>query len=635
EFVEFDTDTTALNKSKDAPPPNSGMIISDLLDLKITCLPENKETSSNSFFVERKEMTSSLPQTHNAEQEKKRTDSKNHESRLEVLAASKSLISSQRTNQIEATPAFAMLQKNSKQTDLFKSSCVPESFSFPASDTAIKPVVGTENKTNTRSVILEHHSEDLASANGTLFGDDHSNQKVAQHIFESNIAPDDQLHGREYTAVNDDEAFDEWQEFTASGNQDSLSNAGENMEEPLRGDSSEKDVIDPWPVGNKESPNNVIEDSNQWQAFASMSGQARDFVISVERSSGHRLNLVRPDVVEETMSSISHQHSSEINPVDLWPVGNVEALNAAEMFKETNDYFGDWQDFTTTGQVQDTSLNQTGDMIEVRKATHKETDMDSWFIGNIREPANTGTMNENNMLDNRQGFTCSDQAHQTSSSPGAEMISVPLELHDVSVSVQSWANGSSKDAATPSSTNIESNTFNVRQDFAKSGHLQENISSLGRELSSVSPEPVEENDSLDLWLTSNFKESKCSDVVGRTNASSDGWQDFASFDHAQSRSETMDLWASSHANEKNLEQIRENNDLFDDWQDFQNSSPQQTTLQISSDAALFDITSAAWPDAFGGLEFGGALQLAASENLKDKKEASNEAKTSPSDDHLK
>lgn len=137
------------------------------------------------------------------------------------------------------------------------------------------------------------------------------------------------------------------------------------MEEPLRGDSSEKDVIDPWPVGNKESPNNVIEDSNQWQAFASMSGQARDFVISVERSSGHRLNLVRPDVVEETMSSISHQHSSEINPVDLWPVGNVEALNAAEMFKETNDYFGDWQDFTTTGQVQDTSLNQTGDMIEV------------------------------------------------------------------------------------------------------------------------------------------------------------------------------------------------------------------------------------------------------------------------------
>jgi hypothetical protein len=97
----------------------------------------------------------------------------------------------------------------------------------------------------------------------------------------------------------------------------------------------------------------------------------------------------------------------------------------------------------------------------------------------------------------------------------------------------------------------------------------------------------------------------------------------------------MDLWASSHTNEKNLEQIRENNDLFDDWQDFQNSSPQQTTLQISSDAALFDITSAAWPDAFGGLEFGGALQLAASENLKDKKEASNEAKTSPSDDHLK
>lgn len=674
------------------------MIISDLLDLKITCLPENKETSASSitkeqsssvdtlnlsaanldsFFVERKEeMTSaSLLQTHNVEQEKKRTDSKNHESRLEVHAASKSLISSQRTNQIEATPAFASWDadfqsassesaaKNFKQPDLFKSSSEAESFSFPASETAIKPVVGTENKTNTRSAILEHHSEDLASESGTLFGDDLSNQKVTQPIFESNSAPEftesslhmnfaksDQLHGRDDTGVNDDEAFDEWQEFTASGNQGSLSNAGEHMEEPLKRDSSEKDVIDPLPVGNKESPNNVIEDS-EWQTFASVSGQGRDFVTSVEQStSGHGLNLMRPVRVEETMSNISHQHSSEINPVDLWPVGKVEAQNVAEMVKETNDSFVDWQDFTTTGQVQDTSLNQTGDMMEVPKASHKETDMDSWFIGNFREPANTGTVNENNMLDDWQGFTGSDQAQLNSSSTGAEMISVPFEQHDGSVSVQSWANASRNDAAKTSSTNIESDTFDVWQDFAKSGHLQENMSSLGRELSSVSPEPAKENDSLDLWLTSDFKESKSSDVVGKTNASSDGWQDFASFDQAQrstkipveghlvkdpSGAETMDLWVSSHANENNLEQINENNDLFDDWQDFQNSRPQQTTLQVSSDASLFDIASASRPDAFGGLEFGSVLQLASSENLKDKKEASNEAKAFPSGDHLK
>ncbi|EES15084.1 uncharacterized protein LOC8080630 [Sorghum bicolor] len=697
EFVEFDTDTTATNKSKDAPPPNSGMIISDLLDLKITCLPENKETSASSitkeqsssvdtlnlsaanldsFYVERKEeMTSaSLPQTHNVEQEKKRTDSKNHESRLEVHAASKSLISSRRTNKIEATPAFASWDadfqsansesaaKNSKQPDLFKSSSEAESFSFPASETAIKPVVGTENKTNT-SAILEHHSEDLASASGTLFGDDDlSNQKVAQPIFESNSAPEstesslrmnfakrDQLHEMDDTGVNDDEAFDEWQEFTASGNQGSLSNAGEHMEEPLKRNSSEKDVIDPWPVGNKESPSNGIEDSSEWQAFASVSGQGRDFVTSVERStSGHGLKLVRPVGVEETMINISHQHSSEINPVDLWPVGNVEAQNAAEMVKETNN--DNWQDFTATGQVQDTSLNQTGDMMEVPKASHKETDMDSWFIGNFGEPANTGTVNENNMLDDWQGFTGSDQAQPNSSSTGAEMTSVPFEQHDGSVSVQSWANASSNDAAKTSSTNIESDTFDVWQDFAKFGHLQEKMSSLGGEPSSVSPEPAKENDSLDLWLTSNFKESKSIDVVGRTNASSDGWQDFASFDQAQrsneipveghhvkdpSGAETMDLWASSHANEKNLEQISGNNDLFDDWQDFQNSRPQQTTLQVSSDASLFDTTSASSPDAFGGLEFGSVLQLASSENLKDKKEASNESKAFPSDDHLK
>jgi hypothetical protein len=102
EFVEFDSDTTGSNKSKEAP--SSGMIISDLLDLKLTCLPENKETPASSitteqsssvdtlnlsaanldsFFVERKEkMTAaaSLPQTYTVAQEKKRTDSKSHES---------------------------------------------------------------------------------------------------------------------------------------------------------------------------------------------------------------------------------------------------------------------------------------------------------------------------------------------------------------------------------------------------------------------------------------------------------------------------------------------------------------------------------------------------------------------------
>uniref|UniRef100_A0A804LW10 DUF7815 domain-containing protein n=2 Tax=Zea mays TaxID=4577 RepID=A0A804LW10_MAIZE len=698
EIVEFDTDTTASNKSKDVPPPNSGMIISDLLDLKITCLPENKETSPSSitkeqsssvdtlnlsaanldsFFIERKEeMTSaSLPQTHFLEQENKRTDSKSHESRLEVHAAPKSLISSQRTNQIEATPAFASWDadfqsassenaaKNSKQPDLFKSTSVAESFSFPASEIAIKPVVSTESKTNTRSAILEHHSEVLASASSTLFGDDLSDQKVVHHIFESSNAPgftesslpmdfakSDQLHGRDDDGFNDDEAFDEWQEFTTSGNQGSLSNA-EHIEEPLKRDLSENDVIDPLRVGSKESPNNVIEkSSNEWQGFASVSGQGRDFVTSVERStSDHRLNLVGPVGDEETMSSISHQHSSEINPVDVWHVGNVKAQNTAEMVKEKNDSFDDWQDSTTTGQVQDTSLNQTGDMMEVSKASHKETDMDSWFIGHSREPANTGTMNANNMLDDWQGFTGSDQAQQNSSSTGAEMISVPFEQHGGTVSAPSWANGSSNDAAKTSSTSIESDPFDVWQNFTKSGHLQENMSSLGREPSSLSPEPAKGNDSLDLWITSNFKESKSNDV-GRTNASSDGWQDFASFDQAQritkvhveghvvkdpSGAETLDLWASSHVNEKNLEQISEHNDLFDDWQDFQNSNPQQTTLQVSSDASLFDITLASRPDAFGEQEIGSVLQVASSENSKDKKEGSNESKAFPSDDHLK
>ena len=270
-------------------------------------------------------------------------------------------------------------------------------------------------------------------------------------------------------------------------------------------------------------------------------------------------------------------------------------------------------------------------------------------MGDFREPANASIENKNNMLDDWQGFTGSDPAHQTSSSTGGGMMSALSEQHEGTVAVQSWVHGSNKEAAQTSPTNAESDAYDIWQDFTKSGNLQENMSNLGREVTSVSPEPAKEIDSLDLWLTSNFKESKSSEGVGRIDASSDGWQDFASFDQTQtstkipgegnlvkdpSGTETLDLWASSHANEKKTEQISEDNDLFDNWQDFQNSHPQQTSLQVSSHASLFDIPSTSRLDSLGGMEFDSVLQLASSEN-KDKKEDPNESKSVPSDGLLK
>ncbi|CAO2169262.1 unnamed protein product [Urochloa humidicola] len=705
EFVEFDSDNTGSNKSKQAP--SSGMIVSDLLDLKLTCLPENKETPASSitkeesssmdtlnlssanldsFFIERKEevtaaaaAAASLPQTSTVVEEKKRADNKSHESsRSEVHATSKASMSSQRTNQVEANPAFASWDADfqsassesatgfSNQPDLFKSSSAAESFSFPAPAIAINLEAGTENKTNMKSAILEHHSEDLASTSGTIFDDTLSNQKVAPILESSsgtvlensaldftdpsldmNFANSDELAGRDDTGVNDDEAFDDWQDFAGSGNQGSQSNAGENIVDPLKRDSSEIKTIDPLPLGGStESTNNANEDSlDDWQDFASISGQGE----SVEgRTSGHGRDFVGS--VGDKISSISLEHSSEVDPVDLWPAGNVKAENTAETSKETDDSFDDWQDFTTSSKVQATSLNQTGDVMEVPKAGQKETDMDSWFVGDFRDSGNTGIVNENNMLDDWQGFTGSNQAQQNSSSTGGEMMSALSEQREGAVSVQSWVHGSNKEAAKTSSTNVENDTYDIWQEFTKSGHQQENMANLGREVTGVSPESANQIESLDLWLTSKFKESKSSEGVERIDASSDGWQDFSSFGQTQtstkipgeghlvknsSGTETLDLWASGDANEKNLEQKSDNDDLFDDWQDFQNSGPQQTSLQVSSDASLFDVPSASRPDALGGLGFGSVLQLASSENQKDKEEDSNKAKSVPSDEHLK
>ncbi|KAL6661328.1 hypothetical protein ACP70R_000712 [Stipagrostis hirtigluma subsp. patula] len=697
ELVEFDSETTGSNKSKEAP--KSGMIISDLLDLKIKCLPENKETyvssitkekpssvdtlnlsgaNLDSFFNERKEQAtaSAAPQTHAVVQEKQRTDNKSGASyRSEVHVTSKGLMGSQRTNQTEATPAFAnwdadfqsssskVAAGDSKQPDLFKSASAAESFSFPGAGSAINAVVGTVNKTNMESTILEH-PENMASASATLVEDNLSNEKVVQPILENNsgIVPEpdleknsvksDQLHGKDDNEVNDDEAFDDWQDFAEGGIQGSLSHVGEHTEEPVKRDSSEIKTIDPWPVGRMGSPKNVNGDSSDdWPAFASSSGQGGGDSMKSVLGSTSALDLGGGLMTPpgETTTSNSLEHYLEPNPVDLWSAGSVKKNNTTEMAKEANDSFDDWQDFTTSGQVQSASFDQAGDL-GAPKVSRQVIDMDSWFRGDIKEPRNTDIVNGNNVLDDWQNFTGSGQAQQSSSSIGGEMMDVSFEQHEGSGSFQSLVNRSNNVATNTASTNLDD--FDIWQDFAKSGHQQDSTSNLGREVTSVSlsPEPAKDLDSLDLWLTSNLKETNNSESVRRIDHSSDGWQDFASFGQAQgsteipgeghlgkdpSGTETLDLWASSHANEKNLEQISENDDLFDDWQDFKNSRPQETSLQAFSDASLFDRPSASGPDALVGLEFGSISPLTSSQHQKDKTESSNEAKTVQSDEQLK
>lgn len=688
------------------------MVLSDLLDLKLTCPPENRETygsskskeqqsaaymlnltgvNLDSFFIERKEETAAaaLPRTHTVVQEKQSTNSRSRESSSsEMHVASKSFhssgmkISSQSTNQTEASAAFANWDADfqsagsesfvgdSKQLDLFKTASVAESFNFPASGTAITPIVATGNETIMKSTSLEH-SEDLASASGTLDENNLFSEKVAPPIVESisgivtensveftgsslnkNSVQSNQLPARGDAGVSIDEAFDDWQEFTGGGNQGSLSNAGEHIEGALESDPSEIKRIDSCPVSSMESSNNVAGDSSDdRQAFASSSDQGGgDLMKSVEGSASGQGGVGLVKSVGET-TCIPFEHSSEVNSVDLWPVGNVKEHNTTEIVKQTNDSLDDWQDFTTSGQAQGTSFNQARDIMEVSHVSHREIDVDSWFTGNTTEARNADLVNGNNaMLDDWQGFAGSDQAQQSSSNEGGEIMNISFEQHERTGFVQSGVNASNKEATNTVSTNIEDNAFDIWQQFAASGHQQENLSNLGRETTSVSSEPAKEIDSMDLWLTSNVKESNSSKGVSRIDDSSDGWQDFASFGQAQGSTknpgeghsvkdpagtEPLDLWSLSHTKEfKNLEQINENNDPFDDWQDFKNSHPLETSLQVPSDASLLGNSSASRPDTLLGLEFGSFAQSAPSQSQINEKESSNEANAVPTDEHL-
>lgn len=694
EAVEFDDDSVDSNKSKEVP--TSGMVLSDLLDLKLTFpldfesreisgSPRSTEQSSvtstlnlpgvnlDSFFIERIEATAAavLPRTDTVVQEK---HCKNRESSgSEMHVASKGFESfgtktgSESTHQMGASTSFAnwdagfqstgseSVVGDSKQLDLFKSASVAEPSNFPASGTAIT-TVAAGNERNMKTTSLEH-SEDLASASGTLNKDSLFIQKAAPAIvgnnsgvvtensvaeftgsyLNKNSVQSNKLPGRGEAGVSIDETFDDWQEFTGGGNQDIPPNVGERTKGPLVRGSSEVKTMDSLAVSCMGSSSNVVGDSDDWQAFASSSGQGGEGSMKPVEGSSSGLGFGGSvNQFEETGMSL--EHSLEAHSVDLWPAGNVKEHNTTEV-KQTDDSFDDWQDFTTSGQAQVASFSQAGEITEVSHVSHREIGVDSWFTANTGESRNIDLVNRNNVtLDDWQGFSGSDRAQQSLSNVGGELADISFGQHDGTGSVQLWANASSKGATDTVSTNMEDNAFDIWQDLTTSGHQQENSSNVGRETSASYP--AKEIDTMSLWLTSNVKESNSSSKgVTRIDGSPDGWQDFASFGQAQgnmkipvegqflegpSGVEPVDLWSSSHTEEfKNLEQINENDDPFD----FKNSPQLKVGLQDPPHVPLSDKPSVLRPD-IPGLEFGSFALSALSQSQTDR------ANAVLSDEHL-
>uniref|UniRef100_J3MTH3 Dentin sialophosphoprotein-like n=2 Tax=Oryza brachyantha TaxID=4533 RepID=J3MTH3_ORYBR len=671
------------------------MVLSDLLDLKLSFPPENKETHENtksneqsssaytlnlsgvnldSFFAERMENTTAMvvpTQTHTVVQEKQSTNSRSHgssslEVHSKVIYSTGMKTSSQNTNQIEVTPAFANwdadfqsvssedVSKDSKKANLFNSALTVKTSNFPAPVTSINPVIPSGNETDMKSMKLED-SKDLASASGRLVKDESNSgifpENSSAELNESSLSKSsmqsDQLPVRGDTGASIDEAFDDWQELSG-GNEGSLSNSGEHMEGPIESNPSEIKTKDTWLVSSMESCNNVSDESaDDWQAFTSSSGQGGDLMKPIEGpDAGQGGGLVKP--VGET-TSISLEHYSEANPVDLWPVDNIKELHNTEVLKETNDSFDDWQDFTTSGQAQSASHNQVGGMMEVSHATQKETDDDSWFTADVRGERNNDLLNSSNVvLDDVQGLSGSDLAQQSSLNISGEMMNISFGQHEVTDTSQSWMDSSNSMGTNMATTNTEDNSFDIWQDFTTLGHQKENFSKFERETTTTSSEPAKQSDPMDLWLTSNAQESNSSKDANRIDDSG-GWQDFANFGQIQSTSfpgvghslkdssgaEPLDLWASTNAAElKNHEQTTEDSDPFDDWQDFKNSRPLDTNLQVPPDASIFDNPSVVKPDVLQGLEFGSFAQLIPSQSQIDNKDNSNEANTVSSDEHL-
>ncbi|CAM0911434.1 unnamed protein product [Alopecurus aequalis] len=664
EPVEFDGDSTDSNKSNEAQ--KSGVVLSDLLDLRLTSPPENREISGSSMSNKQPSVacTLDLPGID--------LDSfvigRKEETAAAALPGTSVVQEKPSICQMEATTGFAnwdgefqstgseIVVGDSKHLDIFKSAPVAESSIFPASGPAISLVLAAGNGTDMRSTGLEH-SEDLASASGTINKDNLFIQKPFPAIAKGNSGMVAENSITEFTGsslnensvqsgmgdagVSIEEAFDEWQEFTEGENQGTLSNVGEHIE----GDSSQIKRTVSLAIRSIKSSNNVAGVFDDWQAFASSSAQGRDVVKLVEGSSSGEGAGGLGNPVAET--SISPERSLEASSV-----GNVREHTTTEIVKQTDDCFDDWQDFATSGQAEVASFNQAGQLTEVSHFSHREIDVDSWFTdNNTRESRNMDLVNGDKvMLDDCQGFSGSDQTQQSSCNAGGELMDISFEQHEGAGPVQLWANTSSKEAADTVSTKIEDDTFVFWQDVTTSRHQQEKLSNLGREASVVSSEPAQEIDSMDLWLTSNTKESDSSSKgVSRIDNSAAEWQDFPSFGQAWgniknplegqfckdlSGTEPLDLWSSSHREQfQNLEQIIQNNDPFDGWQDFKNPPQLETNSQDLPHDPLPDKPSLSALDILG-LESGKFAQCAPSQSQIDKKDNSKGANAVPSGEHL-
>ncbi|WOL13861.1 hypothetical protein Cni_G22641 [Canna indica] len=230
----------------------------------------------------------------------------------------------------------------------------------------------------------------------TLF--DHSSEtKLANLFSESNK---NEL-GEHKSLDTKNDYTDDWQDFTSSGQQGSSLSYGTQSSAAFFDHPLEMKSVDPLQMSSKEGSDsldtmdNIHDSSDAWQNFAG-SGETMKYSINKGASS------------KDSLGS---------NAVDSWPVDKTKDLDKNNSLHGDDDSFDDWQDFTSFSNGPERSSNlgiPSGSTLFEQPSETKS--VDTWPTKEQIESTN----GHDDTFDDWQDFTSSIQVQQSSSSPGEQ-----------------------------------------------------------------------------------------------------------------------------------------------------------------------------------------------------------------------
>nr|XP_010929237.1 uncharacterized protein LOC105050783 [Elaeis guineensis] len=324
---------------------------------------------------------------------------------------------------------------------------------------------------------------------------------------------------------------------------------------------------------------------------------------------------------------------------DLWPASSTKETENTKSISDNDDSFADWQYFTSSVKAQGNSSN-LGMPTEPRlfEVPSETKSVALWTPSGTQESDNTKNLDvKNDLFDDWRGFPSSSEAQASLSTSGPQAEATLIEHPSETKSVDLWSTSITKES---DDTKIlyGKDDSDDWQGFTTSSEAVGSLSNLVAKTGATLFEHPSETNSLGLWPTSSTKESDNIKNMDGNDDLFDGWQGSLSNSAAQtgatflehpSKIMSVDLWSkSSTMDSDKANAINGNDDSFDDRQGLSRLGEMKGSL-LNSRSQMGDASHAHPSDAKSAdlqdMEFGSFLHSDSSSKTPGGQEGSNKA----------